>query len=81
MRVADDEPGVECWIDFAQLGFIVGPVTGKRKKVQALIFTAMYSRHVFVWLTHTQTLEAAIAECEMAWPFFWGVLKYSFWIT
>ena len=31
VRVADGEPGVECQIDFAQMGFIVDPDTGKRR--------------------------------------------------
>lgn len=29
VRVADGEPGVECQIDFAQMGFICDPETGK----------------------------------------------------
>jgi hypothetical protein len=43
--------------------------------VHALIFTAVYSRHQFVWLTYSQTLEALIAGCEAAWVFFGGVFK------
>jgi hypothetical protein len=42
--------------------------------VHALIFTAVYSRHMFVWLTFSQTLVAVIAGCEAAWRFF-GVFK------
>ena len=43
--------------------------------VHALIFTAVYSRHMFVWLTFSQTLEAVIDGCEAAWRFFGGVFK------
>lgn len=75
VRVADGEPGVECQIDFALMGTITDPVTGRARKVHALIFTAVYSRHMFVWLTYTQTLAAVIAGCEMAWAFFGGVFK------
>jgi len=75
VRVADGEPGVECQIDFAQMGFIVDPDTGKRRRVHALIFTAVMSRHMFVWLTYSQTLTAMIAGCERAWGFFNGVFK------
>jgi transposase len=75
MRVADGEPGVECQIDFAQMGFLVDPETGKRRRVHALIFTAVVSRHMFVWLTYSQTLAAVIAGCEAAWEFFGGVFK------
>jgi len=73
--VADGEPGVECQIDFARMGLIHDPETGRRRVVHALIFTAVYSRHMFVWLTFAQTLEAIVAGCEAAWRFFGGVFK------
>jgi transposase len=75
VRVADGEPGVECQIDFAYMGTITDAQSGRDRKVHALIFTAVYSRHMFVWLTYTQTLAAVIAGCEMAWAFFGGVFK------
>jgi len=75
MRTNDGEPGVECQIDFAQMGFICDPETGKKRRVHALIFTAVVSRHMFVWLTYSQTLAAMIAGCEAAWAFFGGVFK------
>lgn len=75
MRINDGEPGVECQIDFAQMGFILDEVTGKKRRVHALIFTAVVSRHMFVWLTYSQTLVAMIAGCEAAWTFFGGVFK------
>jgi hypothetical protein len=43
--------------------------------VHALIFTAVVSRHMFVWLTYSQTLAAVITGCEAAWAFFGGVFK------
>jgi transposase len=73
--VVDGEPGVECQIDFARMGLIFDSRTGRRRVAHALIFTAVYSRHMFVWLTFTQTLEAVIAGCEAAWRFFDGVFK------
>ncbi len=75
MRVTDGEPGVECQIDFAQMGFILDPETGRRRRVHALIFTAVVLRHMFVWLTYSQTLTAVIAGAEAAWAFFGGVFK------
>jgi transposase len=75
VRVADGEPGVECQIDFGRMGLIYDPVAGRRRVAQALIFTAVYSRHMFVWLTFSQTLEAIIAGCEAAWAFFGGVFR------
>ena len=75
VRVADGEPGAECQLDFGYLGMLADPVTGRRRKVHALIFTACYSRHMFVWLSFTQTLAALVAGGEAAWVFFGGVFK------
>jgi transposase len=73
VRVNDGEPGDELQIDFGRMGLLFDPVTGRDRVVHALIFTAVFSRHCFVWLTHTQTLETVIAGCEAAWTFFGGV--------
>ena len=75
VRVVDGEPGVECQVDFAQLGVLDDPETGRQRRVHALIFTAVVSRHMFVWLTFSQTLTAVIAGCEAAWAFFGGVVQ------
>jgi len=75
VRVADGEPGAECQLDFGYLGLLFDPVSGRQRKVHALIFTACYSRHMFVWLSFTQTLAAFVAGCEAAWVFFGGVFK------
>ena len=75
VRVMDGEPGVECQVDFALMGFIVDARTGRRRKVHALILTAVYSRHMFVHLSFGQTLADVIAGCEAAWTFFGGVFK------
>ena len=49
VRVADGEPGVECQVDFGYLGLLADPVTGRRRKVHALIFTAvLFAAHVRV---------------------------------
>jgi transposase len=73
VRVADGEPGDELQVDFGRMGLVFDPVTGRNRVVHALIFTACFSRHCFVWLTHRQTTEAVIAGCEAAWAFFGGV--------
>jgi transposase len=75
VRVADGDPGVECQLDFARLGLIDDPDSGRRRVVHALVFTAVFSRHTFVWLTFSQTLAAVIAGCEAAWEFFGGCFK------
>jgi hypothetical protein len=73
VRVADGEPGSECQIDFGRMGLVHDGVTGRRRVCWALIFTAVFSRHCFVWLTFRQTTEAVIEGCEAAWRFFGGV--------
>ena len=75
VRVADGEPGVECQLDFAQLGLLPDPETQRRRRVHVLIFTAVLSRHMFVWLTYSQTQASVIAGCEAAWGFFGGVFR------
>jgi transposase len=75
VRVADGDPGAEVQVDFGQMGLLPDLVSGRRRVAHALIFTAVYSRHMFVWLAVSQTLEAVIAGCEQAWGFFGGVFK------
>jgi len=73
VRVADGQPGIELQVDFGYLGRINDQVSGRIRRVNALVFTAVYSRHMFVYLTHQQTLEATISGCNQAWEFFGGV--------
>src|SRR6266702_2895564 len=75
VRVADCEPGAECQVDFGKMGLLDDLQAGRRRVVHALIFTAVYSRHCFVWLSFRQDLAAVIAGCEAAWAFFGGVFK------
>ena len=75
MRVADGEPGVQCQLDFAKMGLVYDPGAGRWRVTHALIFTAVCSRHMFVWLTFSQTLVAVIEGCEAAWRFFGGVFR------
>ena len=73
--VADGEPGAELQVDFGRMGLIFDSVTGRRRVCWALIFTAVYSRHCFVWLSFNQTIETVIDGFEAAWEFFGGVFK------
>ena len=75
VRVADGQPGVECQIDFGRLGMMHDPGTDRRRALHALIFTAVFSRHMFVRLSFTQTLEDVVAGCEAAWTYYGGVFK------
>ena len=49
MPVADGKPGEEVQIDFGYLGMI--PDGDRRRKLHALVFTAVLSRYCFVFLT------------------------------
>src|SRR5665213_63145 len=71
VRVDDPPPGIELQVDFGRLGFV--PDGEKRRVCQGLIFTACYSRHVFVWPTFSQTTEEVIRGFEAAWGYFGGV--------
>lgn len=73
VRVADGKPGKEVQVDFGWLGLVPDPATGRRRVAQGLIFTAVYSRHMFVYPTLRQTLEEVVAGFEAAWVFFGGV--------
>ena len=75
VRVDDPEPGSEVQIDFGKMGLLFDGATARRRLVYALIFTAAYSRHLFVFLTFSQTLASLIEGCEVAWAFFGGVFK------
>lgn len=69
--VDDGEPGQEVQVDFGYLGLI--PDGDRRRKLHALVFTAVFSRYCYVHLTFRQTTEAVIAGCEAAWTFYGGV--------
>jgi transposase len=71
--VADGEPGEEVQLDFGYLGMIADG--DRRRKLHALVFTAVVSRYCFVFLTFSQTTVAVIAGCEAAWAFFGGMFK------
>jgi hypothetical protein len=73
VRVADGEPGDELQVDFGRMGLLVDGDC--RRVVWALIFTACYSRHCFVWLTYRQRIDDVIEGCEAAWAFFGGVFR------
>ncbi len=73
VRVADGEPGSEVQVDFGRLGLLTDQTDGRCRVVHGLIFTAVYSRHTFVYPTYRQTLNDVVAGFEAAWEFFGGV--------
>ena len=73
VRVADGEPGKELQTDFGRMGILLDPHTDRRRVVHALIVVAVWSRHMFVWLTFGQRTDDVIAGLDAAWAFFGGV--------
>jgi hypothetical protein len=73
VRLADPEPGKELQADFGRMGLLFGPVQARRRAVHALVLVAVLSRHMFVWLTFTQTTQDVIEGLETAWEFFRGI--------
>jgi transposase len=73
VRVADGDPGTELQTDFGRMGIMFDPHTERRRVVHALILVAVWSRHMFVWLTFGQTTSDVIAGLDAAWSFFDGV--------
>ena len=73
VRVADGDPGQELQTDFGRMGMLFDPHTDRRRVVHALIVVAVWSRHMFVWLTYGQRTDDVIQGLDAAWTFFNGV--------
>jgi transposase len=71
VRVDDPPPGTEVQVDFGRLGLV--PDGEHRRVCWGLIFTACFSRHMFVYPTFGQSTEDVIKGFEAAWWFFGGV--------
>ena len=72
--VLDGEPGQELQVDTGWVGWLTLPER-KKRRFRAWIFTAVRSRHRFVYPTFEETTARAIEACEAAWEFFGGVFK------
>lgn len=73
--LADGEPGVELQVDFGELGRMLDEETGKQRRVWAMVFTPVFSRYSFVWLSFNQTMVTVIDGFEAAWQFYGGVFR------
>lgn len=73
VRLADCGPGEEAQMDFGLMGYVT--IDGVRRKLHVLIITLVLSRYMFVWPTHTQTVEDVCAGMDAAWWFFDGMAK------
>lgn len=72
VRIVDGPPG-ELLIDFLELGGFDDLESGKPRKLHALLCTAAFSRHQFLWPCLRQTRDDVIEGLEAAWRFFGGV--------
>jgi transposase len=71
--VADCEPGEEVQVDTGWMTLLEPDLFGHRRRFRAWIFTAVRSRHRFVYPVFRETTATAIEACEAAWEFFGGV--------
>ena len=73
--LADCGPGEEVQLDTGWMTHFLRDVFGKRRRFRAWIFTAVLSRHRFVYPIFSESTETAIAACEAAWQHFGGVFR------
>lgn len=73
--VADCEPGGEVQLDTGWMTMLEPDAFGRRRRFRAWIFTAVRSRHRFVFPVLHETTASGIEACEAAWDFFGGVFK------
>ena len=71
--VVDGEPGQELQVDTGWVGWLTLSPPATRRRFRAWIFTAVRSRHRFVYPTFEETTARAIEACEAAWAFFGGI--------
>jgi len=72
--VAPCRPGEAAEVDFGRLGLVPDPSSEHQRVLHALIVTLVFSRHQYVWTTHSQRLRDLIEGLETAWEFFEGVV-------
>lgn len=71
IAVIEGEAGKELQVDTGWIGWLL--TEGGRRRLRAWIFTAVRSRHRFVYPTFRETTAEAIAACEAAWRYYGGV--------
>ena len=72
VRMADSKPGEVAEVDFGRLGIIYDAIAARDRVLYALVITLCFSRHQYVYTTHSQKLPDLIAGIEEAWVFFGG---------
>lgn len=77
LSVSACEPGCKVQVVLGRLGMLTDETDGRRRAVHGLIFTAVYSRHIFAYPLYRQTPSEVIAGFEAAWAFFGGVFAVA----
>ncbi len=68
-------PGNQLQVDYAKVGLLLNPGTGKRKTVYAFIGTLSYSRHKYVEFVYSQDQKSFVESHVRMFKFFGGVPK------
>ncbi len=68
-------PGNQLQVDYAKVGLLLNPDTGKRKTVYAFIGTLSYSRHKYVEFVYSQDQKSFVESHVRMFKFFGGVPK------
>lgn len=66
-------PASEVQIDYAKVGLLFDPLTGKRKTVYAFIATLSYSRHKYVEFVYSQNQQSFVVSHVNMFEYFEGV--------
>jgi transposase len=66
-------PGLEVQIDYAKMGLLYDPASGKRRTVYAFIATLSHSRHKFVEFVWSQNQQSFVSSHVLMFEFFGGV--------
>lgn len=74
LPILDGEPGQEVQLDTGWVGWLT-LLGGQKRRFRAWIFTAVRSRHRFVYPTFEETTARAIEACEAAWTFYGGIFR------
>jgi transposase len=69
------DPGCEAQVDYAYVGLMMDPATGKARKTYAFIMALSYSRYRYVEFTFSQDVKSWIQSHINAFNFFGGVPK------
>lgn len=75
IAVVDGEPGGELQVDTGWMTLLEPEGAAGARRFRAWIFTAVRSRHRFVYPCFKENTATAIEACEAAWEFFDGVFR------